>query len=136
MFPGSTKGGGNCLAFPDVCLTPMPPPVVQTPIPYPNIAMLTQAKKTSKKVKFVNKEVVTMKSEIPKTQGDEAGVLKGTTSKTNMAKLRFKRGSSKVKVEGQPCIHLIAMSAHNGPKANAPMGVQISPSQKKVTVML
>jgi hypothetical protein len=134
IFPGSTNGGGQCMAAPDVCLTPQPPPVGQAPIPYPNTAMLNQAQKTSKKVKFVNKEVLTLKSEIPKSMGDEAGTGKGVMSGMNMDKVTFKKGSSKVKIEGQPCIHLTSMTAHNGSNANAPAGSQIAPSQTKVIV--
>ena len=133
IFPGSTKGGGQCMGVPDVCLTPAPP-APPIPVPYPNTAMLNQAKKTSKKVKFVGKEVVTMKSEIPKSMGDEAGTNKGIVSGMNMNKVMFKKGSSKVKVEGQPCIHLTSMSGHNGTNANMPAGNQIAPSQNKVIV--
>ncbi len=32
IFPASTKGGGQCFAIPDVCLTPAPP---APPIPVP-----------------------------------------------------------------------------------------------------
>jgi len=134
IFPASTNGGGNCMAVPDVCLTPMPPPVGQAPIPYPNTAMLNQAQKTSTKVKFVNKEVVTLKSEIPKSMGDEAGTGKGVMSGMNMDKVTFKMGSNTVKIEGQPCIYLTSMSAHNGMNANAPAGAQIAPSQTKVII--
>ena len=133
MFPGSTKAGGQCFAIPDACLTPMPPgPIV--PIPYPNTGMVNQAKKTSKKVKFVGKEVVTLKSEISKSMGDEAGVKKGVVSQKNMDKILFKKGSSKVKVQGQPCIYLTSMCGHNGANANMPAGNQIAPSQNKVIV--
>jgi hypothetical protein len=122
------------MAAPDVCLTPVPPPVGQAPIPYPNTAMLNQAQKTSKKVKFVSKEVLTTKSEIPKSMGDEAGTGKGVASGMNMDKVTFKKGSSTVKIEGQPCIHLTSMTAHNGMSANAPAGTQVAPSQTKVIV--
>ena len=125
------------MGMPDVCKTPAPPPPVgpgQIPVPYPNTGMLNQAQKTSTKVKFVNKEVVTLKSEIPKSMGDEAGTLGGMISGMNMDKVTFKKGSSTVKIEGQPCIHLTSMSAHNGTNANAPAGAQIAPSQTKVIV--
>jgi hypothetical protein len=48
----------------------------------------------------------------------------------------FKKGSSKVKVEGAPIVHLTSMTALNGgSNANTPPGCQIAPSQTKVTVM-
>jgi hypothetical protein len=134
MLPASTKAGGQCMGAPDVCITPVPPPVNSLPIPYPNMGMLNQANNTSTKVKFVDKEVVTLKSEIPKSMGDEAGTNKGVVSGTNMDKITFKKGSSKVKIEGQPCIHLTSTTGHNGANANMPAGLQIAPSQVKVLV--
>jgi hypothetical protein len=134
MLPAATKAGGQCMAMPDTCLTPVPPPVTQIPIPYPNTALLNQADKVSSKVKFVSKEVVTLKSEIPKTMGDEAGANGGVMSGQNMGPAKFTKGSSKVKIEGQPCIHLTSMSGHNGNSANAPSGTMIAPSQTKVLV--
>lgn len=133
IFPASTKGGGNCFAMPDVCLTPAPP-APPVPTPYPNTGMVNQAKKTSKKVKFKGKEVVTKKSEISRSMGDEAGVNKGVMSGMNMGKVLFKKGSSKVKVQGQDCVHLTSMSGHNGTSANMPAGAQVAPSQTKVIV--
>ena len=133
MFPASTKGGGQCMGVPDVCLTPSP--VGPIPIPYPNIGMLNQAQKTSKKVKIVGKETVTLKSEISRSMGDEAGSNGGVMSGVNMDKVTFKKGSLTVKVEGQPCVHLTSVSAHNGMNANMPAGTQVAPSQTKVFVM-
>ena len=134
VFPGSTKGGGTCLGAPDVCKTPAPPSPSPVPIPYPNTGMLNMASKTSTKVKFVSKEVVTLKSEIPSSSGDEAGVAGGMVSGKNLDKVTFKKGSMKVKIEGQPCIHLTSISSHNGMNANMPAGCQIVPSQTKVLV--
>jgi len=133
IFPASSKGGGNCLGAPDVCLTPAPP-APPIPTPYPNSGMLNQAKKTSKKVKFAGKEVVTVNSEISRSMGDEAGVNKGVMSGMNMGKITFKKGSSKVKAQGKKCIHLTSITGHNGSNANMPAGAQIAPSQTKVKV--
>jgi len=131
IFPASTKGGGQCLAMPDVCLTPAPP-APPVPIPYPNTGMINQAKKTAKKVKFAGKEVLTKKSEIPRSMGDEAGVNKGVVSGMNMSKVVFKKGSAKVKVQGQPCIHLTSITGHNGSNANMPSGCVLKCNQNKV----
>jgi hypothetical protein len=133
IFPAATKAGGNCFAMPDVCLTPAPP-APPIPIPYPNTGMVNQAKKTAKKVKFAKKAVVTKKSEISRTMGDEAGVNKGVMSGMNMGKAAFKMGSSGIKIEGQDCIRLTSMTGHNGASANMPAGVVIAPSQTKVIV--
>jgi len=132
IFPASTKAAGQAFAFPDVCKTPSPAGPV--PIPYPNIGMMNQATKTSKKVKFVGKETVTLKSEISRSMGDEAGVAGGVVSSKNMDKVAFKMGSAKVLIEGQKCISLMSMSAHNGANANMPAGAVIVPSQVKVIV--
>lgn len=135
MMPASTKQGGNCVAFPDVCKTPAPPSPSPVPVPYPNIGMVMQAKKTSRKVKFANKPVCTKKSEMPRSQGDEPGTIGGVKSNVNMSKVRFKKCSSKVKVESQQVAHLLSVTAHNGSNANHPAGSQVAPSQTKVRVM-
>jgi len=134
IFPGSTMAGGQCLGAPDVCLTPAPPAPSPVPVPYPNTGMLNQARKTSTKVKFSGKKVVTVKSEISRSMGDEAGVNKGVMSGMNMGKVTFKKGSSKVKIQGQDCVHLTSMTGHNGSNANMPAGAQIAPSQTKVII--
>ena len=131
-MPASTTGGGQCFAMPDVCKTPTP--VGPVPIPYPNMGNVAQATKTSTKVKFVNKEVVLENSEIPMSQGDEAGTAGGVVSGRNMDKIVFKKGSSKVQIEGKGCVYLTAMTGHNGSNANMPAGNQIAPSQTKVLV--
>jgi len=132
IFPASTKGGGTCLGVPDVCITPAAPSPI--PMPYPNTGMLNQSKKTASKVKMVGKEVVTKKSETSRSSGDEAGTNKGVISGMNMAKVIFQKASSKVKIQGQPCVHLTCMTGHNGSNANMPAGAQIAPSQTKVIV--
>lgn len=134
MLPGTTKAGGQCFAMPDVCKTPAPP-APPVPIPYPNIGMVTQLSKESKKVKFDKKGVGLVTSEIPKSMGDEAGTLGGVVSNMNMNKIVYKKGSSKVKAEGKAVTTLTAMTGHNGSNANMPAGAQIAPSQMKVLVM-
>lgn len=131
-LPASTKGGGVAMAFPDVCKTPAPP-APPVPIPYPNIGQLSSASKTSSKVKMSSKETVTTKSEIPNSNGDNAGVAGGVKSNVNMKKITFTKGSAKVKVEGEPVVRLTSMTQHNGSSANIP-GAQIVPSQLKVLV--
>ncbi len=133
IFPASTKGGGDTLGAPDVCLTPAPP-APPVPTPYPNKGSVSQASKTSTKVKIAGKAAVTKKSEISRSMGDEAGVNKGVVSGMNMGKITYKKASSKVKIEGDGCAHLTSMTGHNGMNANMPAGAQISPSQTKVII--
>lgn len=138
MFPASTNGGGQCFAFPDVCKTPAPPaPFV--PIPYPNIAMPTQASggTCSKKVKILGKKAIVKGTEITMSSGDEAGTAGGGVKSSKIkGPALYKKGSSKVKVEGKQMCHHTSMTAQNGgSNANIPPGVQVAPSQTKVTVM-
>jgi hypothetical protein len=133
MLPAATKGGGQAFAMPDTCKTPVPggPPA---PIPYPNTGLLMQVSGESQKVKICQFGAVTKKSEIPRSLGDELGTLGGVISSESMGKVVFKRGSSKVKVEGQALQHLGALTAHNGMNANAPCGTVVAPSQCKVLI--
>jgi hypothetical protein len=135
MLPASSKQSGQCFAMPDVCKTPVPggPPV---PIPYPNTGMVMQVTGESTKVKICNFGAVTKKTEMPRSMGDEPGTLGGVVSNVNMNKIVYKKGSSKVKVEGQPLQHLTAMTGHNGMNANMPSGMQVAPSQVKVLVAM
>ena len=134
MFPLSTKAGGQALAFPDVCKVPTPAGPV--PTPFPNIAMLSSADSgtCSSKVKVENQPVITVSTEIPRTQGDEAGTAGGVSSGTNMDKAVFKQGVSKVKIEGDDAVCLLKPTAHNGSSANAPGGAVLAPGQTKVLV--
>jgi hypothetical protein len=138
MFPATTKGGGQCLGFPDVCKTPAPPaPFV--PVPYPNMAMPNQANGStvSKKVKICGKEACTTKTEISMSSGDEAGTAGGgMVSGKFKGPALYKKGSGKVMIEGAPAVHLTSMiSMNGGSNGNMPAGVQVAPSQTKVTVM-
>lgn len=118
----------------DVCKVPAPPaPFV--PTPFPNIAQVSQSSQTSGKVKIMNKQTVTKKSEIPRSQGDEAGTLKGMKSMVNMDKCNRKMAFSKVKVEGDEIVTVMKMTTHNGSNCNAPPGQQVAPSQTKVICM-
>jgi len=131
MFPASSKGGGQCAGFPDVCKVPSPPaPFV--PTPFPNMGQVASASDTSDKVKICNKPAVHKSSSISRSNGDEAGTLKGMVSQTNMDKIGFKMGSSAVKVEGKDLVTATKMCGHNGSNANAPPGAQVAPSQTSV----
>lgn len=131
----STKGGGQCFAFPDVCKTPTPGGPV--PLPYPNIAMLNQASggTLSSKVKIAGDKAATQGTEISMSSGDEAGSLGGVVSNKIKGPAKFTQGSSKVKIEGKGAAYLGAMVGQNdSSNSNMPAGHQVSPSQIKVTV--
>lgn len=133
MLPASTKAGGTCFAMPDVCLTPAPP-APPVPVPYPNTAQVASANGVVTVVLIENKETVVEGSKIPNSSGDEAGTNGGVTSGTNMGPVEPKAFSSKVFLQGKKAVFLTATTAHNGTSANAPMGVQVAPSQTKVLV--
>jgi hypothetical protein len=130
-FSASTNGGGACNAFPDVCKTPPGPGV---PTPYPNVAQCSNAKGSTcaKNVKIKNKKVLTIKSEIGKSSGDEAGKLKGLMSQTCGDKVVRSAGYDKVKLGGAKIVTSMKSTKHNGSNANAPGGTQTSDSQSAV----
>lgn len=129
-MPASSKAGGMCLGFPDVCKTPILG--VPVPIPYPNMAQVSNAKKTVSKVVIENKETCVKPSKMKSSSGDEAGVQNGVISNKIMKKVVYKKASSKVQFKGKKAVYHTAMTAHN--KGNFPAGLQISPSQSKVSV--
>lgn len=133
LFSATSKAGGTCLGAPDVCKVPAPP-APPIPTPFPNTAMVANATKTSAKVMLENKDAVVETSEIPSSTGDEAGSAGGVVSGTVAQKVVFKKGSSKVLIEGKGAVHLTAVTAHNGSNANMPAGLHDSPSQAKVLV--
>jgi hypothetical protein len=132
MLPASTKQSGTCFAFPDVCKTPSPGGPV--PIPYANTGTVMQCQKTAPKVKLCNKEAVTKKSEMPRSQGDEPGTVGGIVSNLNMNKVFYKKCSGKVRAMGNQVAYLTSMTGQNGSNANMPSGSQIAPSQTKVII--
>ena len=134
MQPATTNASGQCVAtVPDVCKTPSPGGPI--PLPYPNIGMVAQATKTSKKVKFTGRPVVHKMSEIPRSTGDEPGTVGGIVSNVNMNKVTYKKGSSKVRIQGKDCEYQTAMTGQNGMNSNI-VGNQVAPSQTKVLVSM
>ena len=133
MAAATTRGGGKCAAFPDVCKVPGTPPV---PTPFPNVAMCADAKgKTcARKVKILNKAILTKSSVIASSSGDEAGTLKGVSSSTNMDKAQYKSAVSKVVIEGKEIVVHLGSTGQNGSNNNAPAGKQVQASQSKVDI--
>ncbi len=134
MMPACTTGGGMTFGFPDTCKVPTPAGPV--PTPFPNIAQLPMALpvKCSKKVKIGNMPVFTQNSEIPISNGDEAGVAGGVISGVFIQKATPKMGKPKVKIEGAPIMTMLCNMGQNGANPNVPMGTILAPSQ--VTVLI
>lgn len=103
---------GTTIAFPDVCKTPTPAGPV--PIPYPNIAMSSDADKTAKKVKCDGEAVCIADSNFKMSTGDEAGTAGGgvASSKTK-GKAEFVNYSFDVKIEGKGVPRAFDLMLHN-----------------------
>ncbi|MCH9684674.1 MAG: DUF4150 domain-containing protein [Deltaproteobacteria bacterium] len=101
--------GGVSIAFPDACKTPAPP----VPIPYPNIAMSSDAAKTAKKVKADGQGLCTKDSNFKMSTGDEAGVAQGVASNKIKGKAEFVNWSMDVKAEGKNIPRAFDLMLHN-----------------------
>lgn len=128
----TTKAGGLTQAFPNVCNVPSPSGSVPTPFPSIGQCASADASTCTKKVTVENKPVLTLGSEIPMTQGDEAGTLGGVVSGTRGDVCKRSLGSALVEIEGDAAVSDTMPITSNGSNANAPVGVQVAPSQAKV----
>lgn len=111
--PITTTAGGICFAFPNVCKTPVPPPVNQVPIPYPSIGQLNAASGTASDVKAGGSEVVIKTSSISSTTGDSAGSLGGVTSGSFGGKVEFTSASGTVFANGQGVVRMFDQTKQN-----------------------
>jgi hypothetical protein len=136
MFPVSTRMGGMCFAFPDVCGVPDPVTGSPVPTPFPNTAQCPSALPftCSMIVKVLNQPVLLSSSVIPNSDGDQAGVYGGVTSGMIAGPVQYRTGSMRVKIEGQMPVTVLHPTGHNGVSANAPAGTQVVPSQFTVLV--
>lgn len=116
------NSGGSGKAFPDVCLSPPPPPAGPLPIPYPNSLQASDLTSGSKSVKVQGAETALEDaSNISTSMGDEGGTQGGNvvTHKTK-GKGYFMLWCFDVKVEGK------GVDRHGDPIgqncASSPMG--------------
>ncbi|AKT41278.1 DUF4150 domain-containing protein [Chondromyces crocatus] len=128
MFANSQMMGID-MAFPDVCLTPMPAP---TPIPYPNIAAGPMGVPASYNILFMGTPAHNMATTVPLTNGDNPGVALGVASGMVMGPSRHLTASFTTLLTGMPATRLTSMSLQNS--TNAP-GMRLVPSQVKVVVL-
>lgn len=120
---------GIDLAFPDVCLTPIPIP---TPIPYPDIAMGSTSIPNVFNILFMGMPAHNMTTITPLTNGDNPGVATGVTSGTVMGPSRHLTGAFTVLLKGSPATRLTSISMQNSTNA---IGMRIVPSQFKVLML-
>lgn len=120
------------MAFPDVCKTPVGP--VVTPIPYPNLATSDMAVPAQFKVLMMGMPAHNLMTQIPVSNGDNAGVLFGTVSQLVMGPSSAATGSTNLFVGGSPAIKMTGPTKQNGITPNA-TGTTLTPSQTLVMSM-
>ncbi len=128
MF-ANTQMMGTDLAFPDVCLTPLPTP---TPIAYPNVAIASMGVKAVYHVLWACAPAHNIGTTIPLSNGDNAGIALGVASGTVMGPSRHLTGAFTVLVGGLPTTRLSSVSMQNSTNT---AGMRITPSQVKVLVL-
>ena len=133
MFANCQLGGTN-MGMPDVCKTPAGPVIV--PIPYPNISMGATANPSTgaMKVLISGGPAHTVGTEIPMSNGDQAGVVGGLISGCIMGPTKFLMGSTATFFGGKPAARLTSMTGQNGSNMNIP-GMTIAPAQTKVLIL-
>lgn len=133
MFPMSTRAGGEAMAFPDTCNTPTPAGPV--PLPYPNTASLAAADPDTctAKVLVQSQPALTVASQVPASDGDDAGSNGGVVSGCIKGPCRIDGGSGTVILEGSAAAYPSCPTGQNGASANA-VGQIVAGSQNKVRV--
>ena len=129
-----TMNNGQNMAMPDTCLTPTPGGPV--PMPYPNISMTSTAlpPTTCMTILVDGTPALNMLSEIPLSNGDEAGVNLGVVSGMIMGPTSYIMGSETLMLEGVPAVKLTSETGQNGESMNIP-GACIVPSQVIMIVL-
>ena len=139
-------GGGKVIAaFPDVCLTPPPPPAGPIPVPYANTSFSRDMKNGSVTVKIGGKEVMLKDQSYYNTSplGDEAATKAlgaGVITHVITGKTYFSSWSMDVKFEGKNVDRHtdITTSNHASPLGNAgtpmPNMAKYSPVQQSAVV--
>lgn len=135
MFACTSMAGMAMTTGPtDTCKTPTP--AGPQPMPYPNMAQLAMADSgtVDKQVTVLGAPVLTAKSKITMSNGDEPGVAGGIVSNKNMGECTFKTSSQKVSFHGQPAVFMTCQTGHNGPSTCNTMGQVTVPSQSFLNV--
>lgn len=104
---------GICFAFPDVLLTPIPS-AGSVPIPYPNIAQLSEAADVAETVKAGGIEVIVEDSTIENSTGGEAGTDGGLTiGGAQNGACEFPEFSQTVKAGGKGIVRQLDTTSQN-----------------------
>ena len=113
--PITTKSGGICFAFPNVCLTQAGPATV--PIPYPSIGQLSATTGTASDVKAGGSEVVIKSSTISSTTGDSAGHTGVKSGQPVSGNVTFKSASNTVFANGSGVVRMFDQTEQNSGNA-------------------
>lgn len=105
------ESGGVSIAFPDTCLTPAAPSPQK--VPYPNVALSSDADQTSKQVTCDGVPICLSDSTFRMSTGDEAGEGLGVGSGSIQGKAEFILYSFDVKVEGKNVPRATDLMLHN-----------------------
>lgn len=116
--------------FPDVCNTPTPAGPV--PTPYPNESMQMMAVEFVDNILIAGAPAHNLSTEIPLSNGDNAGVALGVASGTVMGPTRTVLGAETVLFGGMPATRLSSETIQNS--TNVP-GVCVAPSQEKLLIL-
>ncbi|MBC8440583.1 MAG: DUF4150 domain-containing protein [Deltaproteobacteria bacterium] len=130
MFANCSMPGMD-IAFPDVCKTPAPPPVVTVPIPYPNMAVKVMAIPPTASMKHL---IMFMPAHhigttVPTSMGDNTGALGGVASQIMMGPARNIRCSMKIITGGLPATRMLDNTMQNLTNTS---GMTLIPGQFKV----
>ena len=136
MVFATTQMGGLNMAFPDVCLTPIPSPAgpIPTPMPYPNMAVPMTAIPSQVKVLTLAMPNHNMMTITPMSNGDNGGLMMNPLSGMVMGPQRQLLGSVKTFIGGMPANKMLGLSGQNGMMPGA-FGATLAPSQVKLMIL-
>ena len=131
-----SMGAGTNIAFPDVCKTPMPPPVGMVPLPYPNTSMSSTSSPPVANVLVDCMPSLNLMSKGMVSAGDNTGVLGGVASNMMSGQTNYIVGCMRIFVGGAPAQRMTSVTGQNsaGMMANAP-GMCLIPSQVSVLTL-
>jgi len=114
--PITTRSGGICFAFPNVCITPGAPP---TPIPYPSVGQLSDTQGPASDVYAGSSLVVTKDASISSTTGDAAGTGGGVSGSppTCGGPVKFTGASGTVFADGKAVVRMFDTTDQNNGNA-------------------
>lgn len=116
-------------AFPDVCLTYVPPSPAPVPITYPDIGLGPTAIPSQPKFLVMGMPVHNMTTQKPISNGDNVGAGLGVMSGTVMGPVGPAAGSTVLSAGGPPATGMATPMKQNSTNA---FGLTLSPSQPKL----